>query len=86
MRFSERSNRPRSLPEATPVPLRKFHKLGTLERIQSRLGMFAWSARQAGLQVDLGGIEALQTFYLLHLEHVHDLARLGIEHYERDKV
>lgn len=51
------------LPDDWQVTLRKLHKLGTLDRMQSRLGMFAWSARQAGLPVDLGCIEALQTFY-----------------------
>ena len=51
------------LPTDWQITLRKLHKLGTLERMQSRLGMFAWSARQAGLPVDLGCIEALQTFY-----------------------
>lgn len=51
------------LPDDWQVTLRKLHRLGTLDRMQSRLGMFAWSARQAGLPVDLGCIEALQTFY-----------------------
>lgn len=51
------------LPADWQVTLRKLHKLGTLDRMQSRLGMFAWSARRAGLPVDLGCIKALQTFY-----------------------
>ncbi|MFG6585383.1 hypothetical protein [Sulfitobacter sp. 1A12779] len=54
---------PEELPADWQVTLRKLHKLGTLDRMQSRLGMFAWSARQVGLPVDLGCIEALQTFY-----------------------
>ena len=52
-----------ALPADWQVTLRKFHKLGTLDRMQSRLGMFTWSARRAGLPVDLGCIEALQAFY-----------------------
>jgi hypothetical protein len=35
----------------------------TLTRMESRLGMFAWSAQQAGQPVDLGDIAALQALY-----------------------
>tara|TARA_B100002049_G_scaffold232500_1_gene211688 strand:- start:704 stop:2110 length:1407 start_codon:yes stop_codon:yes gene_type:complete len=51
------------LPADWQITLRKLHRLGTLDRMKSRLCMFAWSARQAGLPVDLGCIEALQAFY-----------------------
>ncbi|MCP1168908.1 hypothetical protein [Limimaricola litoreus] len=63
------------LPADWQQTLRRLRRegLSTIVRMESRLGMFAWSCRQAGYPVDLGCIEALQTFY-------QDMRKRSIDH------
>lgn len=59
-------------PEALPADWRQTlgrlrsceaYAVSIMTRMESRLGMFAWSAQQAGLPVDLSCTEALTAFY-----------------------
>ena len=56
------------LPKAWQATLRRLdfedkYSLSILERMKGRLGMFAWSAKQAGRPVDLADTTALRAFY-----------------------
>lgn len=43
--------------------LERTHSKAILDRMQNRLGMFVWSAQQAGHPVDLGCVESQQALY-----------------------
>ena len=49
--------------QATLLRLRREGRVATLGRMESRLCMFAWSARKSGLPLDLGNAASLKALY-----------------------